>query len=89
MARRRLLAAIEILPKEAIWVDPDCGLKTRTVDEAIGKMEVVVAATKHLRNSSQISDALQTRSHASRSDEAKSQIMNATAHRCKRLGERR
>lgn len=52
VVRRRLQEALEVLPKEAIWVDPDCGLKTRTVDEAISKMEVLVAATRHLRNSS-------------------------------------
>jgi 5-methyltetrahydropteroyltriglutamate--homocysteine methyltransferase len=46
---RRLRRALEILPKEAIWVDPDCGLKTRTVDEAIAKMQAVVNAARALR----------------------------------------
>ena len=49
---RRLRQALEILPKEAIWVDPDCGLKTRTVDEAIAKMQAVVNAAKALREDS-------------------------------------
>jgi methionine synthase II (cobalamin-independent) len=30
-------------------VDPDCGLKTRTVDEAIAKMQSVATAAKALR----------------------------------------
>jgi 5-methyltetrahydropteroyltriglutamate--homocysteine methyltransferase len=46
---QRLRRALEVLPKEAIWVDPDCGLKTRTVDEAIAKMQSVVTAAKALR----------------------------------------
>ena len=48
----RLRQALEVLPKEAIWVDPDCGLKTRTVDEAIAKMQAVVNAAKALRENS-------------------------------------
>ncbi len=46
----RLRRALEILPKEAVWVDPDCGLKTRTVDEAIAKMRACVHAARALRN---------------------------------------
>lgn len=46
----RLQRALEVLPREAVWVDPDCGLKTRTVDEAIGKMKALVNAAKALRN---------------------------------------
>jgi len=48
--RKRVEQALTILPKERVWVDPDCGLKTRTVDEAIEKMRVVVAAAKAYRN---------------------------------------
>jgi 5-methyltetrahydropteroyltriglutamate--homocysteine methyltransferase len=50
VVEQRLRKALETLPREAIWVDPDCGLKTRTVDEAIAKMQAVVAAAKALRN---------------------------------------
>jgi 5-methyltetrahydropteroyltriglutamate--homocysteine methyltransferase len=49
VVEQRLRQALELLPKEAIWVDPDCGLKTRTVDEAIAKMQSVVTAAKALR----------------------------------------
>jgi 5-methyltetrahydropteroyltriglutamate--homocysteine methyltransferase len=47
--RDRLRKALEVLDPEQIWVDPDCGLKTRTVEEAIEKMRVVVEATKEFR----------------------------------------
>jgi 5-methyltetrahydropteroyltriglutamate--homocysteine methyltransferase len=48
--RERLQRALEVLEPEQIWVDPDCGLKTRTVDEAIEKMRVVVEATREFRS---------------------------------------
>lgn len=48
--RERVEQALTILPKDQIWVDPDCGLKTRTVDEAIDKLRVCVAAAKSFRN---------------------------------------
>jgi 5-methyltetrahydropteroyltriglutamate--homocysteine methyltransferase len=45
----RVEQALTLLPKELVWVDPDCGLKTRTVDEAIAKLKLCVAAAKHAR----------------------------------------
>ena len=50
LVERRLRQALEVLPREAIWVDPDCGLKTRTVDEAIAKLRALVTAARALRN---------------------------------------
>ncbi len=47
----RLSKALEIIPQDRIWVDPDCGLKTRTVEEAQAKLEVVVAAAHARRES--------------------------------------
>jgi 5-methyltetrahydropteroyltriglutamate--homocysteine methyltransferase len=49
VVEQRLRQALKVLPKEAVWVDPDCGLKTRTVEEAIAKMQSVVSAAKALR----------------------------------------
>jgi 5-methyltetrahydropteroyltriglutamate--homocysteine methyltransferase len=49
VVEQRLRQALETLPEEAIWVDPDCGLKTRTVEEAIARMQSVVTAAKALR----------------------------------------
>ena len=50
VVQQRLREALRVLPKDCIWVDPDCGLKTRTVDEAIAKMEAVVQVAKAMRN---------------------------------------
>ena len=47
--KERIGKALEILPKERIWFDPDCGLKTRTVDEAQKKMEIIIAAVSEAR----------------------------------------
>ena len=48
-AGKRLDDAQRVIPKHNIWVDPDCGLKTRTVEEAINKLRVCVAAARALR----------------------------------------
>jgi 5-methyltetrahydropteroyltriglutamate--homocysteine methyltransferase len=48
--KQRLQEAMKVLPKEQLWLDPDCGLKTRTVDEAIGKLQVVAQAALEARN---------------------------------------
>lgn len=48
--RERVKRAMEVLPKDQIWVDPDCGLKTRTPEEAIEKLRLCVEAAKAMRN---------------------------------------
>jgi 5-methyltetrahydropteroyltriglutamate--homocysteine methyltransferase len=48
--RRRLEQALTAIDRDQIWVDPDCGLKTRTVDEAIEKLRLCVATAKAFRN---------------------------------------
>ena len=50
VVERRLRQALDVLPKESIWIDPDCGLKTRSVAEAIGKMQALVRVARALRN---------------------------------------
>jgi 5-methyltetrahydropteroyltriglutamate--homocysteine methyltransferase len=50
VVEQRLRQTLAVLPQEAVWVDPDCGLKTRTVEEAIAKLRAVVQAAKVLRN---------------------------------------
>ncbi|MBP6562561.1 MAG: 5-methyltetrahydropteroyltriglutamate--homocysteine S-methyltransferase [Neisseriaceae bacterium] len=42
--------ALERLPKERIWVNPDCGLKTRKWPETREALRHVVSAAKALRN---------------------------------------
>ncbi len=43
--------SLELIPAERMFVDPDCGLKTRTVEEAKAKLRVVVEATRRVRGS--------------------------------------
>jgi 5-methyltetrahydropteroyltriglutamate--homocysteine methyltransferase len=47
--RGRVETALTILPREIIWIDPDCGLKTRTVEQAIEKLRLCVEAAKFFR----------------------------------------
>jgi 5-methyltetrahydropteroyltriglutamate--homocysteine methyltransferase len=46
----RVRRALEVFPRESAWIDPDCGLKTRSVEEAIAKMKVMVEAVRSFRN---------------------------------------
>ena len=48
---KRLRQALDVLPRASLWVDPDCGLGTRTVDEAVGKLSAMVTAARSLRRS--------------------------------------
>jgi len=41
--------AAERIPAERLWVNPDCGLKTRTWEEVIPSLTNLVAAAKELR----------------------------------------
>lgn len=41
--------ALAVFRPEQLYVDPDCGLKTRTPQEAIDKLRVIVEATRHVR----------------------------------------
>lgn len=41
--------ALEVVPPDRLFVDPDCGLKTRTVDEAKDKLRVIVEAAGLVR----------------------------------------
>ena len=42
-------AALEVFPPEKLYLDPDCGLKTRLEEEAVGKLRNIVAAARELR----------------------------------------
>jgi 5-methyltetrahydropteroyltriglutamate--homocysteine methyltransferase len=46
---RGIELALDVLPPESIFVDPDCGLKTRTVEEAEAKMTAIVEAVRRVR----------------------------------------
>jgi 5-methyltetrahydropteroyltriglutamate--homocysteine methyltransferase len=40
---------LEVVPPERVYVDPDCGLKTRTPEEAKDKLRVVVEGARRVR----------------------------------------
>jgi 5-methyltetrahydropteroyltriglutamate--homocysteine methyltransferase len=44
-----ILQVLEILPPERVTVNPDCGLKTRTWDEAAAKLRVMVEAVREVK----------------------------------------
>ncbi|WP_150539308.1 5-methyltetrahydropteroyltriglutamate--homocysteine S-methyltransferase [Actinobacillus vicugnae] len=44
-----LRKALNVIPKERLWVNPDCGLKTRGWKETLEQLQVMVDVTKKLR----------------------------------------
>lgn len=44
-----LQLALKAVPAERLWVNPDCGLKTRRAEECVPSLEAMVTATKSLR----------------------------------------
>jgi len=46
---KMLRATLQVLPAENVWVNPDCGLKTRTWEEVMPALEHMVAAARHVR----------------------------------------
>lgn len=44
-----LRKALKVVPKERLWVNPDCGLKTRGWTETIEQLKVMMDVTKKLR----------------------------------------
>jgi 5-methyltetrahydropteroyltriglutamate--homocysteine methyltransferase len=51
LIQERIKAASKVIDPAKIWVDPDCGLKTRTVQEAQEKLIALVKAVQPLRPS--------------------------------------
>lgn len=41
--------ALNVFDPEQVWIDPDCGLKTRSPQEAMDKMKVLVEATHEVK----------------------------------------
>jgi 5-methyltetrahydropteroyltriglutamate--homocysteine methyltransferase len=46
---RAVSVALEVVPAERLFIDPDCGLRTRTVEEARAKMRVIAEAVRRIR----------------------------------------
>jgi 5-methyltetrahydropteroyltriglutamate--homocysteine methyltransferase len=44
-----LRATLEVLPAHSVWVNPDCGLKTRTWEEVTPALTHLVAAAQQVR----------------------------------------
>ncbi len=44
-----LEAAVASIPQRQIWVNPDCGLKTRGYDETVASLENMLSATLAVR----------------------------------------
>jgi 5-methyltetrahydropteroyltriglutamate--homocysteine methyltransferase len=55
---RGIKLALEVLPPERIFVSPDCGLKTRTLEEAEAKMRTIVEGVRRVRDETDIGDEL-------------------------------
>lgn len=47
--KERIRRALSVFSPERVFVDPDCGLKTRTVEEARAKLAVMVEAARAVR----------------------------------------
>ncbi|MBT2234121.1 5-methyltetrahydropteroyltriglutamate--homocysteine S-methyltransferase [Nonomuraea sp. NEAU-A123] len=45
-----LRETLKVLPAERVWVNPDCGLKTRTYEQVEAALANVVGATRRLRD---------------------------------------
>src|SRR5439155_1438783 len=45
---------LKLFPPERLWIYPDCGLKTRTTDEAEAKLQVMVDAVRDIKRELEI-----------------------------------
>ncbi|MBR7118003.1 MAG: 5-methyltetrahydropteroyltriglutamate--homocysteine S-methyltransferase [Helicobacteraceae bacterium] len=46
---KQIKALLEVLPKEQLWINPDCGLKTRKWEEVNPSLKNIVIAVKNVR----------------------------------------
>ncbi|HWQ28481.1 MAG TPA: methionine synthase, partial [Dehalococcoidia bacterium] len=46
---RGIRLGLEVLPPHRLYIDPDCGLKTRTPEEAEQKLRVMMKAVHRVR----------------------------------------
>ena len=51
VVKDRIRAALGVVPASRLWINPDCGLKTRSPEEAEAKIRNMVAATLEVRRS--------------------------------------
>ena len=46
---RGIKLGLELLPPERLFIDPDCGLKTRTEEESVAKLRNMMAAVRQVK----------------------------------------
>ncbi len=46
---RNIERALQVLEPKLFWINPDCGLKTRGMEESIAALEVMVKAARHAK----------------------------------------
>jgi 5-methyltetrahydropteroyltriglutamate--homocysteine methyltransferase len=46
---KQIKALLEVLPKEQLWINPDCGLKTRKWEEVIPSLKNMVKAVEIIK----------------------------------------
>lgn len=47
--RQMIQRALKVLPASLFWINPDCGLKTRGIEETIASLKTMVQAAKEVR----------------------------------------
>ena len=47
---RQITTRLEVIPRSKIWINPDCGLKTRKWEEVKPALKNMVCATQNIRN---------------------------------------
>ncbi len=47
--KENIKKALEVFPLEKVYIDPDCGLKTRTPEEAEAKLKVMMSAVREVK----------------------------------------
>jgi 5-methyltetrahydropteroyltriglutamate--homocysteine methyltransferase len=47
--KENIRRALEVFPLEKVYIDPDCGLKTRTPEEAEAKLRIMVSAVDEIK----------------------------------------
>ncbi|MFC4022285.1 5-methyltetrahydropteroyltriglutamate--homocysteine S-methyltransferase [Oceanobacillus longus] len=47
--KQNINRALQTIPKEQFWINPDCGLKTRSEAETIGALKAMIQAAKEIR----------------------------------------
>ncbi|WP_104119315.1 5-methyltetrahydropteroyltriglutamate--homocysteine S-methyltransferase [Arthrobacter sp. B1805] len=59
-----IATALEALPAQQLWVNPDCGLKTRGYDETVLSLRNLVAAARTVRESADLTTTGQALAHS-------------------------